>query len=156
MNLNDQAINFLKIVFIFINILCLVRFLFSTLLCSLWDFSSQPGIEPRPSAVRTQRPSHWTTRKSPCYQTYLRSSFYVLSKLLLFSHWVVSLWPHGLQHTSLSCPYYFPEFAQTHVHQVDDAIQPSHPLLPLLLPSIFPSIRGFSTESRLGIRWPKH
>ena len=29
MNLNDQAINFLKIVFIFINILCLVRFLFS-------------------------------------------------------------------------------------------------------------------------------
>ena len=29
-----------------------------------------------------------------------------------------------------------------------------HPLL--LLPSIFPSIRGFSSESRLGIRWPKH
>ena len=113
-------------------------------LCSLWDLSSHPGIEPRPSAVRAPRPSHWTTRKSLCYQTYLRSSFYVLSKLLLFSHWVVSLWPYGLQHTSLSCPYYFPEFAQTHVHRVDDAIQPSHPLLPLLLPSIFPSIRVFS------------
>ena len=27
--------------------------------------------------------------------------------------------------------YYLPEFAQTHVHRVDDAIQPSHPLLPL-------------------------
>ena len=26
--------------------------------------------------------------------------------------------------------YYFPEFAQTHVHWVGDAIQPSHPLLP--------------------------
>ena len=34
-----------------------------------------------------------------------------------------------------------PEFTQTHVHQVGDAIQPSHPLL---LPSIFPSIRVFS------------
>ena len=36
------------------------------------------------------------------------------------------------------------EFTQTHVHQVGDAIQPSHPLLSLLLlPSIFPSIRVF-------------
>ena len=26
--------------------------------------------------------------------------------------------------------YYLPEFAQTHVHGVDDAIQSSHPLLP--------------------------
>ena len=46
------------------------------------------------------------------------------------------------------------ELAQTHVHQVGDAIQPSL-LPPLLLPSIFPSIRVFSTESVLHIRWPK-
>ena len=26
--------------------------------------------------------------------------------------------------------YHIPEFAQTHVHRVSDAIQPSHPLLP--------------------------
>ena len=40
------------------------------------------------------------------------------------------------------------ELAQTHVHWVGDAIQPSHPLLSLLLPhSIFPSIRVFSNES---------
>ena len=45
------------------------------------------------------------------------------------------------------------EFTQTHVHQVSDAIQPSHPLL--LLPSIPPSIRVFSNESTLHIRWPK-
>ena len=39
----------------------------------------------------------------------------------------------------------FPELTQTHVHQVSDAIQSSHPLLsPLLPPSIFPSIRVFS------------
>ena len=49
------------------------------------------------------------------------------------------------------------EFAQTHVHWVDDAIQPCPPLSPLLLlPSIFPSIRVFSTESALHIRWPKY
>ena len=37
-----------------------------------------------------------------------------------------------------------PEFAETHVHQVSDTIQPSHPLSPhLLLPSVFPSISIF-------------
>ena len=41
-----------------------------------------------------------------------------------------------------------PEFTQTHVRWVGDAIQPSHPCRPLLLlPSIFPSIRVFSKES---------
>ena len=51
------------------------------------------------------------------------------------------------------------EFTQTHVHRVSDAIQPSHPLLPcplLLLPSVFPSIRVFSNDSALCIRWPKY
>ena len=51
-----------------------------------------------------------------------------------------------------------PELAQTHVHRVGDAIQPNHLILchPLLLPSIFPSIRVFSKESVLCIRWPKY
>ena len=49
------------------------------------------------------------------------------------------------------------ELTQTHVHQVGNDLQPSHPLLPLLLPSsIFPSIRVFSSESVLPIRWPKY
>ena len=49
-----------------------------------------------------------------------------------------------------------PEFAQTHVHWVD-AIQTSHPVLtPLFPPSVFPSIRFFSSESVLHIRWPKY
>ena len=40
-----------------------------------------------------------------------------------------------------------PEFAQTHSHCVDDAIQPFHLLLPpLLLPSTFPSTRVFSNN----------
>ena len=50
-----------------------------------------------------------------------------------------------------------PGLAQTHVHWVGDAIQPSHPLLsPSLLPSIFPSIRVSFNESVLHIRWPKY
>ena len=50
-----------------------------------------------------------------------------------------------------------PEFTQTHVHLVSDAIQPSHPRLSLLLlPPIPPSIRVFSNESALCIRWPKY
>ena len=49
------------------------------------------------------------------------------------------------------------ELAQTHVHPVGDAIQPSHPLSsPLLPPSIFPSSRVFSNESVLRIRWPMY
>ena len=49
-----------------------------------------------------------------------------------------------------------PEFNQTHVHQVSDAIQPSlcRPLL--LLSPIPPRIRVFSNESSLRIRWPKY
>ena len=73
---------------------------------------------------------------------------------------------------SLSCPtlcnlmncsmpgflvlHYLPEFAQTHVHWVNDAIQLSHPLHPLLLPpSVFSSIRLYSNESALHVRRPK-
>ena len=50
----------------------------------------------------------------------------------------------------------FPALTQTHVHQVTDAIHLTlcRPLL--LLPSIFFSIRVFSTESVLRIRWPKY
>ena len=42
-----------------------------------------------------------------------------------------------------------PEFTQTHVHQVSDAIQPS-PSPPA------PSIRGFSNKSTCRMRWPKY
>ena len=53
--------------------------------------------------------------------------------------------------------HHLPELAQTHVRWVGDVIQPSHPsLTPLLLPSIFPSIRVFSNESVLHIRWSKY
>ena len=49
------------------------------------------------------------------------------------------------------------ELAQTHLLQVSDAIQPSHPLLSPSPPTfnLF-SIRVFSNESALPIRWPKY
>ena len=50
-----------------------------------------------------------------------------------------------------------PEFTQTPVHQVGDAIQPSHPLSSPFSPApIPPSIRVFSNESTLCMRWPKY
>ena len=56
-----------------------------------------------------------------------------------------------------SALHYLLEFAQTHVHRVGDAIQ--HLILCpslLLLPSIFPSIKVFSNELALCIRWPEY
>ena len=53
--------------------------------------------------------------------------------------------------------HYLPEFAQTHVHWVSDAIQPSNLLSPPYPPAFnFSSIRVFSSESALHIRWPKY
>ena len=52
---------------------------------------------------------------------------------------------------------YFPEFVQVHVQWI--GIPSNHLILCcplLLLPSIFPSIRDFSSESALHIRWPKY
>ena len=49
------------------------------------------------------------------------------------------------------------EFTQTHVHRVRDTIQPSHPLSSPSSPApIPPSIRVFSNESTLRMRWPKY
>ena len=53
--------------------------------------------------------------------------------------------------------HHLPEFAQTHVHWISDAIQLYHPRHPLLfLLSIFPSITIFSNELALCFRSPKH
>ena len=52
--------------------------------------------------------------------------------------------------------HHLPEFAQTPVHWVGDAIQPSHPPSSPSLPSILTSIRVFSNQSALCIRWPNY
>ena len=65
--------------------------------------------------------------------------------------------PMNCSMPGLSVHHQFPEFTQTHVHRVSDAIQHlilCHPLF--LLSSIPPSIRVFSNESALRMRWPKY
>ena len=64
-----------------------------------------------------------------------------------------------MNHSTPGLPvhHHLPEFTQTQVHRVRDAIQPSHPgSSPSHLPPIPPSIRVFSNESTLRMRWPKY
>ena len=69
----------------------------------------------------------------------------------------ISLQPRGLQHAKPPCPSPLPEFTQTHVHGVGEAIQTSHPLSSASPPTLkLPHLRIFSSESVLCIRWPKY
>ena len=64
-----------------------------------------------------------------------------------------------MNHSTPGLPVHhqLPEFTQTHVHRVSDAIQPSHSLWSSSPPAPNPSQhQGFSNESTLHIRWPKH
>ena len=73
-----------------------------------------------------------------------------LSRVQLF----VTPWDAAMP--GLPVHYQLLEPTQTHVHWVDDAIQPSHPLSSPSPPApIPPGIRVFSNESTLRMRWPK-
>ena len=69
-----------------------------------------------------------------------------------------SLRTHGLQHTRPPCPS--PNSRSSLKLMSVESVMPSNHLILcrplLLLPSIFPSIRMFSSESVLCIRWPKY
>ena len=56
----------------------------------------------------------------------------------------LTLQPDRLQHIRLPCPHHLPEFAQTHIHWVGDAIQPSYPLSP-------PSPPAFNLSQHQGL-----
>ena len=75
-----------------------------------------------------------------------------------FSHSVVSdsLLPNGLQHTRPPRPSPTPSLLK--LMPIESVMPPNHLILccPRLSPSIFPSIRVFSNESALRIRWPKY
>ena len=65
----------------------------------------------------------------------------------------------SMNHSTSGLPVHhqLPEFTQTHVHRVGDAIQPSHSLSSPSPPApIPPSISVFSNESTLRMRWPKY
>ena len=79
--------------------------------------------------------------------------------MLLFSHSVVSnsLWSHLLQHARVSCPSLSPRVCSDLCPLSQWCYLTISSCRPLLfLPSVFPSIRVFSSESALRIRWPKY
>ena len=65
--------------------------------------------------------------------------------------------PMNCSTPGLPIHHQLPEFTQIHVHRVGDTIQPSYPLSSPFPPApIPPSIRVFSNDSTLRIRWPKY
>ena len=81
----------------------------------------------------------------------------ILSSVQSLSHVRLFVTPMDCSTPGFSFHHQLPELTQTHVHWVGDAIQPSILCWPqLLLPSIFPSIRVFSSESVLCLGWPKY
>ena len=89
-----------------------------------------------------------------------QSFFFLFVRLsLLFSHSVISdsLWFHEVQHTRLPCPLLSPGVCSNSFplsRWCHPTISSCHPHL--LLPSIFPSIKIFSSELALHIRWQKY
>ena len=70
-----------------------------------------------------------------------------------------SLRPDGLQHARPPCHFAIASSRSLLKLMSIELVMPSNHLIlcrPLLLPSIFPSIRVFSSESVLRIRWPKY
>ena len=100
----------------------------------------------------TAEVQHWISNNTILFKRGDLSSIY---KLVQFSSSVVSdsLQPHGLQHARLPCPSPTPR-ACLKLMSIESVMPSNHFILccPLLLPSIFPSIRVFSNESVLRIR----
>ena len=70
-----------------------------------------------------------------------------------------SLWPHGLQHARPPCPSITNSWSPSKLMSIEVVMPSNHLILCrplLLLPSIFPSIRVFSNESALHLRWSKY
>ena len=89
------------------------------------------------------------------------TTLYVGSVSVEFSPSVVSdcLQPHGLQYARLPVHQQLPTLAKFKLRSIKSVMPSNHLILYhplLLLPSIFPSIRVFSSESVLRIRWQKH
>ena len=65
--------------------------------------------------------------------------------------------PMNCSTPGLPVHHHLPEFTQTHVHRVSDAIQPSHPRSSPSPPTPNPSQhQGLFSESTLRMRWPKY
>ena len=105
----------------------------------------------------------WTSRRSnqsilkEINPEYSLEGLMLKLKLHYFGHSMRRANPLDCTMPGLPVHHQLQEFTQAHVHWFGDVIQSSHLCRPLLLlPSIFCSIRIFSNESILRIRWPKY
>ena len=107
--------------------------------------------------VRNHLSGYWVLREQSQWRYTTTLSVFLVQFSSLAQSCPTLCDPMNCSTPGLPVYHQFLESTQTHVHWVSDAIQPSHPLLSLLLlPSVFPSIRVFSNESVLCIRWPKY
>ena len=112
---------------------------------------------------------HWGTlgdenKELPLALFFYFAFYFKACHFSLVAQLCLTLWPHGLQHVRLPCSSPTPKACSNlYVHWVSQTYMSSmpsnhlilcHPLL--LLPSNFPSIRVFSNDSVLHIRWPKY
>ena len=92
-----------------------------------------PGIEPRPPAVEAWGLNHWTARKAwASLSKNLFDCTIIFFSSAQFSSVTQSCLtlcdPMDCSTSDFSVHHELPKLAQTHVHRVSDAIQPSHPL----------------------------
>ena len=104
------------------------------------------GLVPKPLFF----PLHHTSLGKKHPPPYLHCCFSVARSCLILCN------PRYYSTPGFPVLHHFPDFAQTHVHWLGDANQPSHPRSLSSPPPVFPSIRGFSSESALRIRWQKY
>ena len=128
------------------------------LICRGWSPKTQSGQEGRAkTGSKSNQPQPQSRPRQEC-TLYAQSPLESLHRVQFSS--VVQSCPTLCYPMDCSTPgfpvhHQLPELAQIHVHQVGDAIQPSHPLSSLLLlPPVPPSSRVFSKKSVLLIRWP--
>ena len=90
---------------------------------------------------RSVKKSQWPYWQTINFCSCLNLILHLILLSVQFSCSVVSdsLWPHESQHTRNPCPSLTPRVHPTHVHQVSDAIQPSHPLSFPSPPALNPS-----------------
>ena len=114
-------------------------------LASVWQCKVKPiSVKHTWIAPSISKGTHLLINLGSKYQLLQNYSFWGLfwsvhcvSQMFQFSSVQLSRWvksdslqPQGLQHARPPCQSPTPEFTQTHVHWVGDAIQPSHPLSP--------------------------
>ena len=110
----------------------------------MWDLSSPPGVKPTPCSLEAQSLNCWTTREVPQLH-FLKRRPQMFLKYHTFGVFFFFFFFHEkFSSVAQSCPtlcnpmdcsmpglpvhHQLPEFTQTHVHWVGDAIQSSHPL----------------------------